>query len=62
MITVTNRIDDAGGTPESCVLHYKPASSLYPGHTPTYYAAVTDAYIIYPWELDRGPEALGMWN
>ena len=37
-------------------------SSLYPGHTPTYYAAVTDAYIVYPWELDRGPEALGMWN
>ena len=27
-----------------------------------YYAAVTDAYIIYPWELDRGPEALGAWN
>jgi hypoxanthine phosphoribosyltransferase len=62
MVTVTNRIDDAGGQPESCVLHYKPASSLYPGHTPTYYAAVTDAYIVYPWELDRGPEALGMWN
>ena len=61
-VTVANRIDAAGGTPETCVLHYKPASSLYPGTTPTYYAAVTDAYIIYPWELDRGPEALGMWN
>ncbi|MEM7113243.1 MAG: phosphoribosyltransferase [Chloroflexota bacterium] len=61
-VTVANRIDAAGGTPETCVLHYKPASSLYPGTTPTYYAAVTDAYIIYPWELDRGPEVLGVWN
>ena len=61
-VTVANRIDAAGGNPEICVLHYKPASSLYPGHTPTYYAAVTDAYIVYPWEIDRGPEVLGAWN
>jgi hypoxanthine phosphoribosyltransferase len=61
-VTVANRIDAAGGNPETCVLHYKPASSLYPGQTPTYYAAVTDAYIIYPWEIDRGPEILGAWN
>ena len=62
IVTVANRIDAAGGTPETCVLHYKPTTSLYPGYTPTYYAAVTDAYIIYPWELDRGPEVLGLWN
>ncbi|GAB4274848.1 MAG: phosphoribosyltransferase family protein [Candidatus Promineifilaceae bacterium] len=62
IVTVANRIDAAGGIPETCVLHYKPTTSLYPGFTPTYYAAVTDAYIIYPWELDRGPEVLGMWN
>ena len=62
IVTVASRIDAAGGTPETCVLHYKPASSLYPGSTPTYYAAVTDAYIVYPWELDRGPEAMGALN
>jgi len=62
MVTVAKRIDAAGGKPETCVLHYKPASSLYPGHAPSYYSAVTDAYIIYPWEVDRGPEALGAWN
>jgi len=61
-VTVANRIAQAGGKPETCVLHYKPASSLYPGQTPSYYAAVTDAYIIYPWEIDRGPEVLGVWN
>lgn len=62
IVTVAGRIDAAGGTPESCVLHYKPQASLYPGHSPNYYAAVTDAYVIYPWELDRGPEVLGVWN
>lgn len=62
IVTVGKRIDAAGGNPDTCVLHYKPASSLYPGHTPTYYSAVTDAYIIYPWEIDRGPESLGQWN
>jgi hypothetical protein len=62
IVTVAGRIDAAGGTPETCVLHYKPGSSLYPGLTPTYYAAVTDRYVIYPWELDRGPEVLGTWN
>ncbi|MGB1253082.1 MAG: phosphoribosyltransferase [Candidatus Promineifilaceae bacterium] len=62
IVTVANRIDAAGGHPETCVLHYKPAYSLYPGMTPTYYAAVTDAHIIYPWEQDRDKRGLGMLN
>jgi hypoxanthine phosphoribosyltransferase len=62
IVTVANRIDAAGGYPETCVLHYKPAYSLYPGHTPTYYAAVTDAHIIYPWEADRDQRGVGMLN
>lgn len=64
MVTVAGRIDAAGGFPETCVLHYKPAMSLYPGATPTYYAAVTNNYIVYPWELDRNIklEGLGIWN
>ncbi|MGH2538486.1 MAG: phosphoribosyltransferase [Candidatus Promineifilaceae bacterium] len=62
IVTVASQVDAAGGRPDTCVLHYKPASSMYPGSTPTYYAAVTDAYIIYPWEIDRGPEMSGAWN
>jgi hypothetical protein len=62
IVTVASRLDAVGANPETCVFHYKPASSLYPGHTPTYYAAVTDAYVIYPWEIDRGPESFGVWN
>lgn len=59
IVNVANRIDAAGGMPETCVMHYKPASSVYPGHAPTYYAAVTDAHIVYPWESDRGAEFTG---
>jgi hypoxanthine phosphoribosyltransferase len=62
IVTVAGRIDAAGGQPETCVLHYKPGVSLYPGHTPTYYAAVTDAFVVYPWEIDRDIEAEGLWN
>ena len=62
IVTVSRRVDSAGGYPETCVLHYKPGSSLYPGYTPTYYAAVTDAHIIYPWEVDRDLRGVGMLN
>lgn len=62
IVTVASRVDAAGGNPETCVLHYKPGSSLYPGLTPTYYAAVTDAFIHYPWELDRDMRGIGMLN
>lgn len=66
IMTVASRVDAAGGMPETCVLHYKPADSLYPGSTPTYYSAVTDAYIVYPWEIDRDLNmdgaGAGLWN
>jgi hypothetical protein len=27
------------------------------GHVrPDYFAATTDAFIVYPWEIDRGPD------
>jgi len=59
IMTVASRIDSAGGFPETCVLHYKPSSSLFPGVTPTYYAAVTDAFIVYPWDADRDTNNFG---
>ncbi len=58
---VKNRVEAAGGTPELCVLHYNPQRSLFTKALPTYYAAFTDAYIIYPWEIDRGgPEGVAV--
>lgn len=51
---VKDRILAAGGFPELCVLHYNPYRSLFTKTEPDYYGAITDAYIIYPWEIDRG--------
>ncbi len=53
---VKNRVSAAGGFPETCVLHFNPYRSLFGSARPDYYAAVTDAYIIYPWEVDRGTD------
>jgi hypothetical protein len=53
---VKNRVSAAGGFPETCVLHFNPNRNLFGSVRPDYYAAVTDAYIIYPWEVDRGKD------
>ncbi len=51
---VKGRVEAAGGYPDLCVFHYNPKRSLFPKIIPTYYAAITDAWIVYPWEIDRG--------
>ncbi len=43
----------AGGIPYLCVLHYRPHESLFKKFAPDYYGAITDAVIIYPWEIYR---------
>jgi len=53
---VKNRISAAGGFPYTCVLHFNPHRNVFDSACPDYFAAVTDAYIIYPWEIDRGSE------
>lgn len=53
---VKNRVSAAGGFPETCVLHFNPYRSLFGHVRPDYYAAITDAFIVYPWEIDRGPD------
>jgi hypoxanthine phosphoribosyltransferase len=54
--TVKNRVMTAGGVPHTCVLHFNPYRSLFSTNRPDYYAAITDAHIIYPWEIDRGAD------
>ena len=58
MAAVKNRVSSAGGFPETCVLHFNPYRNLFGGTRPDYYAAVTDAFIIYPWEIQRGGDAV----
>jgi hypoxanthine phosphoribosyltransferase len=56
--TVRGRVLAAGARPETAVLHYKPGSSLFREAGPDHYAAVTDRFIIYPWEVQRGPDTM----
>jgi hypothetical protein len=53
---VRGRVAGAGAVAYTCVLHYNPYRSLFTPHMPDYYAAITDAFIVYPWEIDRGPD------
>jgi hypoxanthine phosphoribosyltransferase len=53
---VKNRVAVAGGMPSTCVLHFNPYRNLFGTARPDYYAAVTDAHIVYPWEIERGPD------
>lgn len=50
---VKNRISAAGGFSWTCVLHFNPYRSLFGTLRPDYFAATTDAHIVYPWEIDR---------
>jgi hypothetical protein len=56
--SVKNRVSGAAGIPYTCVLHFNPYRSLFGTVRPDYYAATTDAHIVYPWEMSRGPEAV----
>lgn len=51
---VRHRVSAAGGVPYTCVLHFNPYRNLFGSARPDYYAAITDAHIVYPWEIDRG--------
>lgn len=53
-ISVRERVLAAGAEPFNCVLHFNPYRSLFSNIGPDIYGDVTDAYIIYPWEIDRG--------
>ncbi len=46
---VKGRVQSAGGTPITAVLHYKPNASLFTD-APDHYVEATDAWIVYPWE------------
>ncbi len=55
---VKNRITAAAGIPYTCVLHFNPYRNLFGTARPDYYAAITDAHIVYPWEFRPGVEGI----
>ena len=56
IMAVKERVLDAGGYPETAVLHYKPRRSRFAGDRPDYFVDETDAWIVYPWDV--GEESL----
>lgn len=57
---VRGRAEAAGAEPFTCVFHFNPYRSLFSKAEPDFYAAITDAYVIYPWEVDRGLRGMRM--
>mgnify|MGYP000048468368 CR=1 FL=1 len=55
---VRSRCQSAGATPFTCVFHFNPYRSLFSRVEPDFYGAITDAYIVYPWEVDRGTDGI----
>lgn len=60
--SVKERVIAAGGVAFTCVLHFNPYRSLFTTAKPDYYGEATDAYIVYPWEVDRGTYRVGEFN
>jgi len=58
-ISVRERVSASGATTVNCVLHFNPYRSLFKKAKPDIYGEATDAYIVYPWEIDRGLYTLG---
>ncbi|MBN2048165.1 MAG: hypothetical protein JW750_10005, partial [Anaerolineaceae bacterium] len=49
--SVRYRVQSAGGEPFTCVLHFNPYRNIIKNEKPDHYADVTDAHVIYPWEI-----------
>jgi hypothetical protein len=61
-ISVRERVIASGATAYNCVLHYNPYRSLFTKAKPDFYGEATDAYIVYPWEVDRGMYNIGAFE
>lgn len=59
---VRERVVAAGAIAYTCVLHFNPYRTLFTNAKPDYYGEVTDAYVVYPWEIDRGTYGIGEFD
>jgi hypoxanthine phosphoribosyltransferase len=51
IMVVKGRVIAAGAHAEVAVLHFRPHSNLFHDTGPDYYGAITNRYIVYPWEV-----------
>lgn len=59
---VKSRAEAAGAVTHTCVFHFNPYRSLFSKAEPDFYGAITDAFIVYPWETDRGLLGISGFN
>jgi len=59
---VKERVIAAGAKAYTCVLHFNPYRTLFTKSKPDFYGEATDAYIVYPWEVDRGTYGIGEFD
>ncbi len=52
---VQGRLAAVGCQCKTAVLHYRLRANMFPSLSPDYYGAITDRYIVYPWESSVGP-------
>lgn len=57
IMIVRGRLAAAGCDCEVAVLHYRMRSNLFADSGPEYYGAITDRYVIYPWESSVLPQS-----
>jgi len=55
IMIVRGRLAAVGCESETAVLHFRAQSNLFRDTGPDYYSAITNRYIVYPWEWSVGP-------
>jgi uncharacterized protein len=60
IMAVSERVRQAGGYPETAVLHYKPRRTAYSHARPDFYVDETDAWIVYPWDVGEASLPAGV--
>src|SRR5262249_22015002 len=60
IMAVRERVRQAGGYPETAVLHYKPHRTAYSDARPDFYIDETDAWIVYPWDVGEASSPPGV--
>lgn len=56
------RVSAAGGFTSTAVLHFNPYRNLFGSARPDYYSAITDAHIVYPWEVTPGSDKVMLYD
>ncbi len=60
MTAIKNRLVALGSQPACAVLHFNTDRNNFQTQAPDYYAAVTDAMILYPWQMNRRKDRISL--